>query len=126
MSLEFFYTKEGVLLFNESAPRPHNSAHYTMDQYNKCQFQLHLDSILDKSYEELRPKYPFCVMINLLGNTEGPPLWKTPEVNSPYKIHNYNKPVSRAGRKMGHLNLPGSDIDLIIEDSKRLAKEFTI
>jgi 5-(carboxyamino)imidazole ribonucleotide synthase len=104
MCVEFFLTREGRLLVNELAPRPHNSGHLTFDASATSQFEQQLRAVCCLplgSTQLLRP----AAMANLLGDLwlEGEPRWrealKFPEV----KLHLYGKTGPRAGRKMGHL-----------------------
>jgi 5-(carboxyamino)imidazole ribonucleotide synthase len=104
LCVEFFLTRDGRLLVNELAPRPHNSGHLTIDACVTSQFEQQLRSVcglpLGSTYM-LRP----AAMANLLGDiwAAGEPDWvagcSAPEV----KLHLYGKLAPRAGRKMGHL-----------------------
>jgi 5-(carboxyamino)imidazole ribonucleotide synthase len=104
MCVEFFLTREGRLLVNELAPRPHNSGHLTFDASLTSQFEQQLRAVCCLplgSTELMRP----AAMANLLGDLwrDGEPDWgaalKFPDV----KLHLYGKTEPRAGRKMGHL-----------------------
>lgn len=104
LCVEFFLTRDGRLLINELAPRPHNSGHLTFDACITSQFEQQLRAICGLplgSTELLRP----AAMANLLGDlwSAGTPDWSKvcsfPEV----KLHLYGKESARAGRKMGHL-----------------------
>jgi 5-(carboxyamino)imidazole ribonucleotide synthase len=104
IAVEFFLTKQGELLVNELAPRPHNSGHYTFDACVTSQFEQQLRAVcglpLGSSYL-LSP----IVMMNLLGDlwVDGrPPNW-LPVLRRPNaKLHIYGKTEGRPGRKMGH------------------------
>jgi len=104
LCVEMFLTRDGRLLVNELAPRPHNSGHLTFDACVTSQFEQQLRAICGLplgSTELLRP----AAMANLLGDlwSGGEPDWaaacRFPEV----KLHLYGKAVARPGRKMGHL-----------------------
>jgi 5-(carboxyamino)imidazole ribonucleotide synthase len=104
LCVEFFLTRDGKLLVNELAPRPHNSGHLTIDACITSQFEQQLRSVCGLplgSTEMLRP----AAMANLLGDIweTGEPDWiaacAVPEV----KLHLYGKIEPRRGRKMGHL-----------------------
>ena len=106
LCLEFFVTKDGRLLFNEMAPRPHNSGHLTFDACRTSQFEQQLRAICGLplgSPDLIQP----AAMANLLGDlwTAGEPNWsgalKFPDV----KLHLYGKAEARPGRKMGHLTV---------------------
>ncbi len=104
LCVEFFLARDGKLLINELAPRPHNSGHLTFDANVTSQFEQQLRAICGLplgSTELLRP----AAMANLLGDlwTDGTPDWvhacRLPQV----KLHLYGKLSPRPGRKMGHL-----------------------
>jgi len=104
LCVEFFMRRDGGLLVNELAPRPHNSGHLTIDACVTSQFEQQLRSVCGLplgSTEMLRP----AAMANLLGDLweKGEPNWVAacgvPEV----KLHLYGKIEPRKGRKMGHL-----------------------
>ena len=104
LCVEFFLTRDGKLLVNELAPRPHNSGHLTVDACVTSQFEQQLRAVCGLplgSTEQYRP----AAMANLLGD-----LWQPGEPNWPaacafpeVKLHLYGKLVPRPGRKMGHL-----------------------
>ena len=104
MCVEFFLTTDGKLLINETAPRPHNSGHFTFDASVTSQFEQQLRAVCGLplgSTELLRP----AAMANLLGD-----LWQNDQPNwaeacafPEVKVHLYGKLEPRKGRKMGHL-----------------------
>ncbi len=123
MTVEFFLTKDGKLLVNELAPRPHNSGHLTIDASVCSQFEQQLRAVCGLplgSTEFYRP----AAMANLLGD-----IWKNGELNfaaalenNPVKLHLYGKQEARHGRKMGHLTaLAGTAEEAvkIVENSRR-------
>ncbi|MEY4573324.1 MAG: hypothetical protein RLZ10_2608, partial [Bacteroidota bacterium] len=66
LAVEFFLTKEGELLVNEIAPRPHNSGHHTIECNVTSQFEQHLRSILNLPLGATDLIQPGA-MINILG-----------------------------------------------------------
>lgn len=125
LCVEFFCTREGKLLVNELAPRPHNSGHLTFDACVTSQFEQQLRAVCGLplgSTELLRP----AAMANLLGDlwAKGEPDWAAacgiPEV----KVHLYGKLRPKPGRKMGHLTAlaesPEAAARLVIEARARL------
>jgi 5-(carboxyamino)imidazole ribonucleotide synthase len=111
LCVEFFLTRDGRLLVNELAPRPHNSGHVTFDNAVTSQFEQQLRAICGLPLGDpalLRP----AAMANLLGDlwAHGEPDWaaacRFPEV----KLHLYGKTDARPGRKMGHLTALAPDI----------------
>ena len=104
LCVEFFVTRDGRLLINELAPRPHNSGHFTVDACVTSQFEQQLRAICGLalgSTELLRP----AAMANLLGDlwNDGPPNWPAACRFPQVKLHLYGKETARPGRKMGHL-----------------------
>lgn len=104
LCVEFFVTKQGELLINELAPRPHNSGHLTIDAHVTCQFEQQVRAVCGLplgSGELLRP----AAMANLLGDEwfPEPPRWSDMLAHRDVKLHLYGKAEPRVGRKMGHL-----------------------
>jgi 5-(carboxyamino)imidazole ribonucleotide synthase len=110
LAVEMFLTRDGRLLINELAPRPHNSGHLTFDACVTSQFEQQLRAICGLplgSTELLRP----AAMANLLGDlwAGGEPDWEAACRFPDVKLHLYGKAEARPGRKMGHLTaLAGS------------------
>jgi 5-(carboxyamino)imidazole ribonucleotide synthase len=104
LCVEFFVTRDGRLLVNELAPRPHNSGHLTFDAAVTSQFEQQLRAVCGLplgSTELLRP----AAMANLLGDLwrDGEPDWAAACRVPAVKLHLYGKIEPRPGRKMGHL-----------------------
>jgi 5-(carboxyamino)imidazole ribonucleotide synthase len=104
LCIEFFVARDGRLLINELAPRPHNSGHLTFDACRTSQFEQQLRAICGLplgSPELLQP----AAMANLLGElwSEGEPDWAAALRFGEVKLHLYGKAIPRPGRKMGHL-----------------------
>jgi 5-(carboxyamino)imidazole ribonucleotide synthase len=104
LAVEMFLLKEGQLLINELAPRPHNSGHFSFDASVTSQFEQQLRAVCGLplgSTESLRP----AAMVNLLGDlwAKGEPNWVAAAAIPHVKIHLYGKAEPRPGRKMGHL-----------------------
>jgi 5-(carboxyamino)imidazole ribonucleotide synthase len=104
LCIEFFVARDGRLLINELAPRPHNSGHLTFDACRTSQFEQQLRAICGfplGSAEMLQP----AAMANLLGDLwqDGTPRWEAALAFPSVKLHLYGKPVARPGRKMGHV-----------------------
>ncbi|NGZ75387.1 5-(carboxyamino)imidazole ribonucleotide synthase [Saccharibacillus sp. VR-M41] len=110
LAVEMFYGRDGVLYVNEVAPRPHNSGHYTMEACTTSQFEQHVRAIcgLPLGSPELRTP---VVMVNVLGEHLAGvhKLMLSPESAGTEavrpKLHLYGKAETKAGRKMGHINL---------------------
>ena len=106
LCVEFFLTREGTLLVNELAPRPHNSGHLTIDAHTTCQFEQQVRAVCGLplgSATQLRP----AAMANLLGDVwrYGKPDWGKALSDTDLKLHLYGKREARVGRKMGHLTV---------------------
>lgn len=108
LCVEFFVTRDGGLLVNEMAPRPHNSGHFTIDACVTSQFEQQVRSVCGLPLggtTRLRPS----AMANLLGDlwSAGEPNWAAALGDSQAKLHLYGKSEARAGRKMGHITVLG-------------------
>jgi 5-(carboxyamino)imidazole ribonucleotide synthase len=104
LCVEFFLARDGKLLVNELAPRPHNSGHLTVDACVTSQFEQQLRAVCGLplgSTEQYRP----AAMANLLGDLwkGNEPDWQVACAFPEVKLHLYGKLVPRPGRKMGHL-----------------------
>ncbi len=104
LCVEFFLTREGRLLINELAPRPHNSGHLTIDACITSQFEQQLRSVCGLPLGSTRMLRP-AAMANLLGDiwAAREPNWTAACSMPEVKLHLYGKLEPRAGRKMGHL-----------------------
>jgi len=118
--VEFFLTRDGDLLINEIAPRPHNSGHLTIDACVTSQFEQQLRAICGLppgSTELLRP----AAMANLLGDlwAYGEPNWAAACLMPAVHLHLYGKATPLPGRKMGHLtalaHTPGEALRLALK-----------
>jgi 5-(carboxyamino)imidazole ribonucleotide synthase len=120
LCVEFFVTRDGRLLVNELAPRPHNSGHLTIEAHVTSQFEQHIRAICGLplgSVEQLRP----AAMSNLLGDqwSAGEPNWNAITRWPTAKLHLYGKADAKPGRKMGHITATGSTGD----EAARMAAE---
>lgn len=111
-AFEFFLTEENTLYLNESAPRPHNSGHYTIEGCHTSQFENHIRAILGLPLGSTEMRRPVAVMENLLGIHDRSAIAKTDDevwLSADTHLHIYGKQRSRIGRKMGHLTVLGDD-----------------
>lgn len=104
LCVEFFLTRDGNLLVNELAPRPHNSGHLTIDASVTSQFEQQLRAVCRLPLGDTRQHRP-AAMANLLGDLweGGEPNWGAACAVPGVKLHLYGKSDPRPGRKMGHL-----------------------
>jgi 5-(carboxyamino)imidazole ribonucleotide synthase len=103
--VEFFLTREGRLLVNEIAPRPHNSGHLTIDACACSQFEQQVRAVCGLPLGSFTLGAPAAAMANLLGNVwrNGEPQWARVLADERLRLHLYGKTEARPGRKMGHL-----------------------
>jgi 5-(carboxyamino)imidazole ribonucleotide synthase len=108
LCVEFFVLRDGRLLANEIAPRPHNSGHYTIDACITSQFEQQARVMCGLPLGETAPHCP-AVMVNLLGDlwAAGEPRWELVLRHARAKLHLYGKREARPGRKMGHFTVLG-------------------
>ena len=100
MGVEMFVGRDGALLVNELAPRPHNSGHWTIDACVTSQFEQVVRAICGLPLGNPR-RHSDAVMDNLIGDAVNrwPEILKDPDA----KLHLYGKREARPGRKMGHV-----------------------
>ena len=115
LAIEMFVAGDRIVL-NEIAPRPHNSGHYTIDATNYSQFDqqvLTLCGLNAVAIELYRP----AVMANILGDVllQENFDWSALDSGGDNHLHMYGKTEARAGRKMGHINFVGDDVDQLLD-----------
>jgi len=128
-AFEFFLTESGEVLLNESAPRPHNSGHYTIEGCVTSQFENHVRAVMGLPLGSTEPRSPAAAMINLLGTDERDARADNalPSLEaSDGHLHLYGKLDSRPGRKMGHFTLLGDDLEETYNRAKSLTKKIRI
>jgi 5-(carboxyamino)imidazole ribonucleotide synthase len=103
--IEFFLTRDGRLLVNEIAPRPHNSGHLTIDACVCSQFEQQVRAVCGLPLGSFLATVPAAAMANLLGDvwSGGEPQWARVLADPRLRLHLYGKTQARPGRKMGHL-----------------------
>ena len=115
---------------NELAMRPHNTGHWTQDGSVTSQFEQHLRAVMDEPLGDTSTLAPDTVMANVLGADEDPKMpmgERAREVARRFpraKVHLYGK-GHRPGRKIGHVNLTGEDVEATRRDA-RLAADFLV
>lgn len=101
LAVEYF-VKGNEVLFNEFAPRPHNSGHYTQDGCQVSQFKNHILAITNEKIIE--PKLiKNTVMVNVLGQNKAYYEYSSKFENAAQ--HDYYKNSSKHNRKIGHINV---------------------
>lgn len=114
LAVEMFVTKDGKVLVNEVAPRPHNSGHQTIEANFTSQYEQHLRSIFNLPLGNTDNILP-SAMVNLLGEEgfTGVAKYEGLEEVMAKKgvhVHLYGKKLTKPFRKMGHVTLRGNDI----------------
>ena len=105
-------TGERTIVVNELAMRPHNSGHWTIDGAVTSQFEQHLRAVLDLPLGETSSTAPWTVMANVLGSSLAQMTDALPAVLAAFpdaRVNLYGKDV-RPGRKLGHVNVSGTDL----------------
>jgi 5-(carboxyamino)imidazole ribonucleotide synthase len=100
LAVEMFVTKDGQLLVNELAPRPHNSGHWTIDACATSQFEQLVRAICGLPLGSIE-RHANAVMKNLIGDEVE--TWRDAIADPSARLHLYGKREVRPGRKMGHV-----------------------
>ncbi|MBZ5740891.1 5-(carboxyamino)imidazole ribonucleotide synthase [Nocardioides mangrovi] len=133
LAVELFETTDGRILVNELAMRPHNTGHWTQDGAVTSQFENHLRAVLDLPLGSPAPRARWTVMVNILGGPDRPdgqPVGRLYDgyphamARDPFlRVHLYGKDL-RPGRKVGHVNAYGDDLDDCLERARHAAAWF--
>ena len=130
LAVEMFQTKEDEILVNEVAPRPHNSGHYSIEASYTNQFEQHLRSVLNLPLGSTTSKVA-GIMVNLVGEKgfSGQVIYQNIEKN--IKIegvtpHIYGKKETRPFRKMGHVTIVNSDIDVARKIAQKVKETIRV
>lgn len=119
LAVEMFVTKDGEVLVNEVAPRPHNSGHQTINASYTSQYEQHLRAILDLPLGSTFTKKP-SAMVNLLGEEGHTGMADYEGLEEILKVDGvnlmlYGKKVTKPHRKMGHVTIIGDDYRSLTE-----------
>ena len=115
--IEMFVLKDGKLLVNELAPRPHNSYHASERACVTSQFEQAVRSICDLPLGDPSVIKPAAIS-NLLGDVwldSKPPAFDRALAIPGVRLHLYEKSVPRPGRKMGHLSAIGDSVQQAVD-----------
>jgi 5-(carboxyamino)imidazole ribonucleotide synthase len=126
LAVEMFVVRDGRLLVNELAPRPHNTFHTTERACETSQFEQLVRAVCDLPLGATALVRPGAI-VNLLGDLwrdgEPPRFARALEVPG-VRLHLYGKASARPGRKMGHLSALGESAesarDAVLEAYRRL------
>jgi 5-(carboxyamino)imidazole ribonucleotide synthase len=105
LTLEFFATREGPV-FNEMAPRVHNSGHWTIEGAATSQFENHIRAICGLPLGGTETRFASIEMRNIVGDDALNAYAILSEAGEPH-LHLYGKAEAREGRKMGHVTRVG-------------------
>ena len=130
LAVEMFQTKEDEILVNEVAPRPHNSGHYSIEASYTNQFEQHLRSVLNLPLGNTASKVA-GIMVNLVGEEgfSGQVIYQN--IEKIIKIegvtpHIYGKKETRPFRKMGHVTIVNSDIDVARKIAQKVKETIRV
>lgn len=115
LAVEMFVTREGEILVNEIAPRPHNSGHQTIEANTTSQYEQHLRAIIGLPLGDTSILIP-SAMVNLLGEPGYSGSAKYEGFEDVMKVsgvhvHLYGKKLTKPFRKMGHVTIIDQDIE---------------
>jgi 5-(carboxyamino)imidazole ribonucleotide synthase len=127
LAVEMFEARDGRLLVNELAMRPHNTGHWSIEGAVTSQFENHLRAVLDLPLGSPAARAPYTVMVNVLGGDvedmhRG--LLHCMARDPGLKVHFYGKSV-KPGRKVGHVTAYGDDLDDVRERARHAAAYLT-
>jgi 5-(carboxyamino)imidazole ribonucleotide synthase len=128
LAVEMFETTDGRVLVNELAMRPHNTGHWSQDGAVTSQFENHLRAVMDLPLGSPEPRARWTVMVNILGGPHDAgrlydglshAMARDPHL----RVHLYGKEW-RPGRKVGHVNAFGDDLEDCLERARHAAAWF--
>ena len=130
LAVEMFLTNDNKILVNEVAPRPHNSAHYSIEACANSQFEQHIKSILDLPLGCSKSNI-YAIMVNLVGEKgfSGPVVYSGIEEAMQYdnvSVHIYGKSETNPNRKMGHAPILDTSLKNGLSRAKSIKKIIKI
>ena len=124
LAVEMFEARDGRIVINELAMRPHNSGHFSIEGSVTSQFEQHIRAVLDLPLGSTAPRAAHAVMVNLLGvdeqNNFVQALDKALAAHPDAKVHTYGK-GARAGRKMGHVTVVADSAEHALAEARGAA-----
>ncbi|MDX6259457.1 MAG: 5-(carboxyamino)imidazole ribonucleotide synthase [Kribbellaceae bacterium] len=127
LAVEMFEARDGRLLVNELAMRPHNTGHWSIEGAVTSQFENHLRAVLDLPLGSPAARAPYTVMVNVLGGDVEDMhlgLLHCMARDPGLKVHFYGKSV-KPGRKVGHVTAYGDDLAQVRERARHAAAYLT-
>ena len=124
LAVEMFEARDGRILINELAMRPHNSGHFSIEGSVTSQFEQHIRAVSDLPLGSTEPTAKHAVMVNLLGVDDSNDFVQAYDealaAHPAAKVHTYGK-GPRAGRKMGHVTVVSDDLEFALAEAKGAA-----
>ncbi len=131
LCVEMFVTRDGALLVNEIAPRPHNSGHWTIDAAATSQFEQQVRVLADQPLGRT-DAHSAAVMVNVLGDawyvgdSTRTPDWTRVLAIGEARLHLYGKAEARRGRKMGHVTCVSPTRDAALAAAREVKRVLDI
>ena len=130
LAVEMFVTRDGKILVNEIAPRPHNSGHQTIEGNITSQYEQHLRAIFNLPLGSTEITQP-AVMVNVLGEKNYTGEAKYEGLDDVLKIpgayiHLYGKKITKPFRKMGHVTVVNKNLDVALEHAKQVMEVLKV
>lgn len=123
LAVELMERRNGEVVVNELAMRPHNTGHWTIDGSHTSQFENHLRAVLDLPLGSPSTRAEWAVMDNILGGKRtdlADGLHHCFAHDADLRVHLYGKPVT-PGRKVGHVTTTGANLDQVQERARHAA-----
>lgn len=124
LAVEMFEARDGRILINELAMRPHNSGHFSIEGSATSQFEQHLRAVAGLPLGPTNLVAGHAVMVNLLGtgdtNTFVEHFALAAERHPAAHLHAYGK-AARKGRKMGHVTVVANDLEFALSEANAAA-----
>ena len=123
LAVELMAARDGRVVVNELAMRPHNTGHWSIDGARTSQFENHIRAVLDLPLGSPELRSPHVVMTNVLGGTETDLTGALLHVfarDREIRVHLYGKPVT-PGRKVGHVTACSDNLDDALRRARHAA-----
>ncbi|MFY3790894.1 5-(carboxyamino)imidazole ribonucleotide synthase [Ureibacillus sp. MALMAid1270] len=117
LAVEMFVLKNGDIIINELAPRPHNSGHYSIEACNISQFGQHIRAICGWPLRKPVLWAP-SIMVNVLGQ-HVVPLTNNISKYPDWSVHLYGKDKAKVNRKMGHVTIMTNNVELTLDEIEK-------
>ncbi len=130
LAVELFLAKDGRILVNEVAPRPHNSGHQTIEGNVTSQYEQHLRTLLDLPLGDTKNRHA-SVMLNILGEEGHTGIARYEGFEDLLSVsmvypHLYGKLMTKPFRKMGHITILGDSLEETIEKANSIKEKLKV